>query len=73
MGIGGFIAGLFLIPFALVLLWKNEQKLVTFSKVVSEGRTAVHTIDCDNPDGANEFKLVHMKGTAVNNDEIEDT
>ena len=46
---------------------------MTFSKVVSEGRTAVHTIDCDNPDGANEFKLVHMKGTAVNNDEIEDT
>ena len=74
LGIGGFICGLFLIPFSLVLLWKNEQKLVTFSKVVSEGRTAVQTINCDNPpDDANEFKLVHMTGTAVNNDTLEDT
>ena len=46
---------------------------MTFSKVVSEGRTAVQTIDCESPDDKNEFKLVHMTGTAVNNEELEDT
>lgn len=29
---GSFIFGCLLIPFALVLLWKNEKKVVTFSK-----------------------------------------
>jgi hypothetical protein len=29
-GMGGFFTALFLIPFALVLLWKNEKKLVTY-------------------------------------------
>ena len=72
MGIGGFIAGIFLIPFAMVLLWKNEAKLVTFSKLLSEGRKAVKTLDCESPDDANEFDLAHMTGTTVNTEEIED-
>jgi len=29
-----FIFGLFLIPFTLVLIWKNEKKIVTYAKVI---------------------------------------
>ena len=35
LGIGEFIFGLFLIPFSLVMLWKNEAKLVTFMKLLT--------------------------------------
>ena len=72
MGIGAFILGSFLIPFALVLLWKNEKKLVTFSKFMAEGRKAVREINCENVDDANEFELVHMTGTAINKTELVD-
>ena len=33
-GIGGFIVGCFMIPFSLVLLWKNEKKIVTYAKLI---------------------------------------
>ena len=72
-GIGEFIFGLFLIPFSMVLLWKNEAKLVTYLKLLTKGKEAVKTLDCENPDDANEFDLAHMTGTTVNTDEIEDT
>ena len=72
LGIGGFIAGCCLIPFALVLLWKNEKKLVTFSKFMNEGRKAVREINCENVDDANELELVHMTGTAINIVELVD-
>ena len=71
-GIGEFIFGLFLIPFSMVMLWKNEAKLVTFMKLLTKGKEAVKTLDCENPDEANEFDLAHMTGTTVNTDEIED-
>jgi hypothetical protein len=31
-----FIFGCLLIPFSLVLLWKNEKKLVTFAKCMEQ-------------------------------------
>ena len=37
-GIGSFFFGCLLIPFSLVLLWKNEKKLVTFAKMNDEAR-----------------------------------
>jgi len=61
-----------IIPFALVLLWKNEKKVVTFAKCMEQGRKAVRNIEADDPDDANEFELVHLTGTAVNNTEIAD-
>ena len=72
LGIGEFIFGLFLIPFSMVMLWKNEAKLVTYMKLLTKGKEAVKTLDCENPDDANEFDLAHMTGTTVNTDEIED-
>ena len=66
-GIGGFFFGCTLIPFALVLLWKNEAKVVTFAKCISEGRKAcLANMDSEDPDDANEFELVHLNGTTEN-------
>ena len=65
--------GCTMIPFALVLLWKNEKKVVTFAKCVTEGRKAVkENLDPDDPDDANEFELVHLSGTSENQVEIVD-
>lgn len=33
-GIGKFIVGIFLIPFSLVMLWKNERKLVVYTRIM---------------------------------------
>ena len=72
LGIASFIFGCFAIPFALVMLWKNEKKIVTFAKCMELGKQAVKTVDCDDPDDANEYELVHMTGTSVNAVEIVD-
>ena len=37
-GMGSFILGCVLIPFSLVLLWKNEKKLVTYAKVMATAK-----------------------------------
>ena len=71
-GIGEFILGCFMIPFALVMLWKNEKKVVTFAKCMDQGRDLVRSADCEDPDDANEFELVHLTGTTVNKLEIVD-
>ena len=71
-GIASFIFGCFAIPFALVMLWKNEKKIVTFAKCMELGKQAVKTVDCDDPDDANEYELVHMTGTTENAVEIVD-
>jgi len=31
---GAFFLGLFLIPFSLVWIWKNEKKIVRFHEVI---------------------------------------
>ena len=72
LGIGSFIFGCILIPFSLVLLWKNEKKLVTFAKMNEEAREECITIDADSPKDENDYKLVHCIGTAVNAEEITD-
>ena len=61
-----------MIPFALVLLWKNEKKVVTFAKCMDQGRKFVRSVDCEDPDDANEFELVHLTGETVNNVQIVD-
>jgi hypothetical protein len=33
-GFGSFILGLILIPFSLVLIWKNEKKIVMYHRVI---------------------------------------
>ena len=71
-GFGRFIAGCFLIPFSLVLLWKNEGKCVTFAKCMTEGRKLVRTVEADDVDEANEYELVHVSGTTVNSTELID-
>ena len=71
-GIGAFIFGCILIPFSLVLLWKNEKKVVTYAKCIDQGREKVKTVECDDPDEVNELELVHTTGVAVNKEIITD-
>ena len=71
-GIGSFFFGCILIPFSLVLLWKNEKKLVTFAKMNDEAREECTTIEADSPKDENDYKLVHCIGTTVNVQEITD-
>ena len=71
-GIGSFFIGCFLIPFSLVLLWKNEKKLVTYAKVIAEARDECKNVDADEPSEENNFALVHCIGEAVNGEEITD-
>ena len=33
-----------MIPFSLVLLWKNEKKLVTYAKLIKEARDECRTV-----------------------------
>lgn len=71
-GIGRFCIGCFLVPFSLVLLWKNEKKVVTFAKCMDLGRKNVRTVDPEDVDGINEFELVHLTGTTTNSTMILD-
>ena len=71
-GIGSFILGCVMIPFSLVLLWKNEKKLVTYAKVIDEARDECRTVEADAPNDENDYKLVHCIGDAVNAEEISD-
>ena len=60
------LLGFFLVPFSQVLLWKNEKKAVTFAKLITEARQACVKADCDEPSEENDYKLVHVTGTAEN-------
>ena len=51
----------------MLVLWKNEKKVVTFAKCINQGRELVRTVDCEEPDEDNEFELVHLTGETVNN------
>ena len=65
-GLGKFIVGCFLIPFSLVLLWKNERKVVYFTRTVDLGRSACRSAIADWINDANEFELVHLCGDTHN-------
>ena len=72
-GIIGFIIGLFLIPFALILLWKNERKVVMYSRVIEQGREEVKNVDSEKFEDANDFKLVHVTGDTESKEELTDS
>ena len=61
-----------MIPFSLVLLWKNEKKLVTYAKVIKEAREEVRTIESEKPADENDYMLAHCIGTAENAVELSD-
>jgi len=65
-GIGAFITGCVLIPFAMVFLWKNEKKIVTYARVMDRAAKEVKNIPSTKPSAVNNFKLVHMIGESSN-------
>lgn len=65
-----FIIGCILIPFALVLLWKNEKKLVTYSKCIGEAQKVFKRIDLDHPYDENDLVLVSGSGKTTNSQDI---
>ena len=70
--IGEFIVGCIMIPFSLVFLWKNEKKLVTYSKVISYAKSIVKTISVENPYDENDLCLVACQGKTVNEQDLND-
>ena len=71
-GMGEFFIGLCLIPFSLVLLWKNEKKLVTYAKCIGQAKEDVREISVDSPEEDNDYALVHAVGETTNESEITD-
>ena len=61
-----------MIPFSLVLLWKNEKKLVTYAKVINAIQKECVTIDPEKVEGTNVYNLVHVVGTTEHADDIVD-
>lgn len=59
---GEFIAGVFLICFALPMVWMNERKQVKVYNTIKKAREAVRTVDIDNPMDEDNYKLVHASG-----------
>lgn len=62
-----YFFGSLLTTFSLLILWKNEKKIVTFAKCINQGRDLVRSVDCEDTDEDNEFELVHLTGETVNN------
>ena len=60
-------------PFAIVLLWINEKKLVTYSKCISQAKKELIKIDCERPIEDDDMALVHCKGKTTNKVECKDT
>ena len=59
--------GLILIPFSQVILWKNEGRAVSFSRLFNHARNACIKIDPIQPiNEEHEFQLVHMSGKVHN-------
>ena len=46
---------------------------MTFAELLDKGRKSVITVNPEEPDDANELKLVHMTGEAVTKETMEDT
>ena len=61
-----------MVPFAIVLLWKNEKKLVTYSRVLGQAQTQLKKIKIDQPYDENDLCLVACKGPTVNEQDIND-
>ena len=67
-----FVVGLVLIPFAIVMLWKNEKKLVTFRKAMGQGRDECKSFECGDLNDENDWKLVHVHGETNNENDLVD-
>ena len=61
-----------MILFSVLLLWKNEKKLVSFAKLVDTGRNECTNINAGEPNDENNFQLVHTIGKTFNSEEISD-
>jgi hypothetical protein len=62
-----------LIPFSLALIWQNEKKIVRFHEVIVAAREEIKPDqDPDKVCTENEKALVHMMGTARNDDILVD-
>lgn len=71
-GIGEFCFGCVLIPFALVFLWKNEKKIVTYAKCMETAQKECTEVNADSADQSNNFKLVHVSGKTENKTDLVD-
>ena len=61
-----FILGLILIPFSVMLLWKNEKKLVTYKKILKAAREACHSVVSEAPKNMHNLELVCCQGVTKN-------
>jgi len=61
-----------MIPFALVFLWKNEKKIVTFQKCMDRAEKEVKTVKADEASSDNNFKLIHVTGKTENKTDLID-
>ena len=61
-----------MIPFSLVLLWKNEKKIVTYAKLIALARKECRTLKDDTPLDENDFELVHLTGVTENDEVLTD-
>ena len=60
---GEFIVGLFLIGFALPMVWMNERKQVKIFKVIEKARKAcIPNVPSKEVSQNDNFKLVHTSG-----------
>ena len=57
--------GLILIPFSLVLIWKNEKKIVKYNKVIKKARGSIKQ-NVKAPLDENDLALVHVNDLASN-------
>jgi hypothetical protein len=72
LGFGEFFLGLILIPFSLVLIWKNEKKIVMYHRVILQAQTACKEVDPKEVKDEHDLDLVHAQGIATNDTKIVD-
>ena len=63
---GMTLIGAMSIIISLVMLWKHERKLVTFSRFITEARKECRNIDADKPQDQDDYWLVHARGKVEN-------
>ena len=60
------LAGFLLSIFGTLLLYKNELKSVLFTQIMDRAQSECIAVNPQNPQRGNEYKLVHISGTAQN-------
>ena len=58
------LAGFLLSIFGTLLLYKNELKSVLFTQLMDRAKSECIAVNHQNPQRSNEYKLVHLSGTA---------